>query len=48
VLEETSIDEAIELMTEKALKDLPVLDAHGKFKGLISRESLLRAAFKNS
>ena len=48
VLEETSIDEAIELMTEKALKHLPVLDTHGKFKGLISRESLLRAAFKNS
>ncbi len=29
-------------MTDKALKRLPVVDADGKFKGMISRDSLLR------
>ncbi|MCX7045032.1 MAG: DUF190 domain-containing protein [Candidatus Sumerlaeota bacterium] len=43
VREETTIDEAIRLMTSQGLKRLPVLDADGKFKGLISRDSLLRA-----
>jgi len=37
------IDEAIKLMTEKGIKRLPVLDADGRFKGLVSRDSLLRA-----
>jgi len=33
-------------MTEKMIRRLPVLDAQGKFKGMISRESLLRAGFQ--
>jgi len=45
VQEETPIEDAIRLMTEKALKRLPVLDADGKFKGMISRDALLRTGF---
>jgi CBS domain-containing protein len=45
VQEDTTLDEAIKLMIEKALKRLPVLDKKGKFKGLISRDSLLRTGF---
>ncbi|MBF0102824.1 MAG: DUF190 domain-containing protein [Desulfobacterales bacterium] len=45
ILETSTIDEAIRLMTEKKIKRLPVLDAEGKFKGMISRESLLRTGF---
>jgi CBS-domain-containing membrane protein len=45
VTEGTTLEEALKLMTEKALKRLPVLDAEGKFKGLISRDSLLRTGF---
>lgn len=30
-------------MLERAIKRLPVLDSEGKFKGMISRDSLLRA-----
>jgi CBS-domain-containing membrane protein len=44
--EETLIEEAVALMTEKALKRLPVVDADGRFKGMISRDSLLRAGFR--
>jgi len=44
--EETLIEEAVALMTEKALKRLPVVDADGQFKGMISRDSLLRAGFR--
>ena len=32
-------------MLERAIKRLPVLDSEGKFKGMISRDSLLRAGF---
>jgi len=42
VQEDTTIDEAIRLMTDKGLKRLPVVDAEGRFKGMISRDSLLR------
>jgi CBS domain-containing protein len=35
-------------MIRKRIKRLPVLDKNRKFKGLINRESLLRAAFKNT
>jgi len=35
-------------MTEKAFKRLPVLDAEGRFKGMISRDSLLRTGFAGS
>ena len=43
VLENTDIDEAVALMVTKKIKRLPVLDTDGKFRGLINRESLLRA-----
>ncbi len=46
VKKDAGIDEAIRLMTEKGLKSVPVLSSEGKFKGLISRESLLRTAFE--
>jgi CBS domain-containing protein len=45
VREETLVEEAIRLMTEKALKRLPVVDEAGRFKGMISRDSLLRTGF---
>ena len=46
VREETPIDEAIRIMVEKQIKRLPVLDAEGKFKGMVSRDSLLRAGLQ--
>lgn len=45
VREDTPIEDSIRLMTEKALKRLPVVDAEGKFKGMISRDALLRTGF---
>jgi CBS domain-containing protein len=42
------IEEAIKLMLERAIKRLPVLDSEGRFKGMISRDSLLRAGFASS
>lgn len=45
VPEEMLIEEAIRLMTEKRLKRLPVIDAAGGFKGMISRDSLLRTGY---
>jgi CBS domain-containing protein len=39
------VEEAIWLMTEKRLKRLPVVDDNGRFKGMISRDSLLRTGF---
>lgn len=48
VREELLIEEAIGLMVEKALKRLPVVDADGRFKGMVSRDSLLRAGFGKS
>jgi CBS-domain-containing membrane protein len=46
VRETMLIEEAIALMTEKALKRLPVVDEAGRFKGMISRDSLLRIGFE--
>jgi CBS domain-containing protein len=43
VREETAIDEAIRLMAERRLKRLPVVDDEGRFQGMVSRDSLLRA-----
>ena len=43
--EDSTIDEAMRLMTEKGIKRLPVLDGQGKFKGMVSRDSLLRTGF---
>jgi CBS domain-containing protein len=48
VQEDTPIEEAIRLMLEGAIKRLPVLDVEGKFKGMISREALLRTGFSSS
>ena len=45
VLENASIDEAIGIIVSLGIKRLPVLDVQGKFKGLISRESLLRTGY---
>ncbi len=48
VQETDTVEDAIRVMTEKVIKRLPVLDAQGRFKGMISRESLLRAGFQTS
>lgn len=45
VREEMLIEEAIELMINKGLKRLPVIDATNRFKGMISRDSILRTGF---
>jgi CBS domain-containing protein len=45
VLENASIDEAIGIIVSQGIKRLPVLDVEGRFKGLISRESLMRTGF---
>ncbi len=44
--EDTSTEEAVRLMLEKAIKRLPVLDPEGRFKGMISRETLLKTIFR--
>jgi CBS domain-containing protein len=46
--EDVPINAAIQLMLEKAIKRLPVVDAQGKFKGMISRDALLRAGFASA
>jgi len=43
--EKMLIEEAIALMIDKELKRLPVIDTNGRFKGMISRDSLLRTGF---
>lgn len=43
--EEMLIEEAIGLMIDRGLKRLPVVDAGGRFSGMISRDSLLRTGF---
>jgi CBS domain-containing protein len=45
IRENTGIDEAIALMTEHGIKRLPVVDDQGIFKGMISREALLKQGF---
>ncbi len=42
--ENTPFEEAIGLMVEKRLKRLPVVDADGRFRGMISREGILRGS----
>ncbi|HEY3321866.1 MAG TPA: DUF190 domain-containing protein [Planctomycetota bacterium] len=44
VREDAGIEIAIALMTQHHLKRLPVIDEHGAFKGMISRDALLRVA----
>lgn len=46
VKEDTSVEEAIRLMVEHEIKRLPVVDDDGKFKGMVSRDSLLRAGVR--
>jgi CBS domain-containing protein len=48
VQEDAPIDEAIRLMLERAIKRLPVVDAEGKYQGMVSRDSLLRAGFAST
>lgn len=45
IKESAPIEEAVALMTAKGLKRLPVVDPSGRFMGMISRDSLLRAGF---
>jgi CBS domain-containing protein len=45
VREDAPIDAAIGLMTARGFKRLPVVDSAGHFKGMISRDSLLRTGF---
>ena len=42
VREDSLIDEAIRLMVDKGIKRLPVLDSEGIFKGMVSRDAILR------
>jgi CBS domain-containing protein len=48
VREDAPIEEAIRVMLDRAIKRLPVLDAEGRFKGMISRDSLLRVGFAST
>jgi CBS domain-containing protein len=48
VHEEMLIEEAIGLMIDKGFKRLPVVDAEGRFKGMINRDSLLRTGYGNT
>ncbi|MCL4504021.1 MAG: DUF190 domain-containing protein [Deltaproteobacteria bacterium] len=48
VQEDAPINEAIRLMLDRAIKRLPVIDAQGKYRGMVSREALLRAGFAHS
>ena len=45
IKEDAPINEAIRLMLERSIKRLPVLDAQGNFKGMVSREAVLRVGF---
>ena len=46
VREDTLVEEAVRLMLEKSLKRLPVVDEQNRFKGMISRDSLLRTGYR--
>ncbi|MFZ5759368.1 MAG: DUF190 domain-containing protein [Thermodesulfobacteriota bacterium] len=43
--ENALLDEAIRIMTARGFKRLPVVDDEGRFRGMISRDSLLRTGF---
>ncbi len=47
IREDAPVEDAVRLMLDRAIKRLPVLDAEGKFKGMISRDSLLRKGFES-
>ncbi len=48
IREDATIEEAIRVMVDRAFKRLPVVDENGKFRGMISRDSLLRVGFASS
>jgi len=48
IQEDAPINEAIRLMLDRAIKRLPVVDAQGKYQGMVSRDALLRAGFAHS
>ena len=48
VQEDAPINEAIRLMLDRAIKRLPVVDSEGKYKGMVSRDSLLHAGFAST
>ena len=48
VQEDAPINEAIRLMLDRAIKRLPVVDAQGKYQGMVSRDALLRAGFAST
>jgi CBS domain-containing protein len=48
VHDNTPLDEAIKTMTILKIKRLPVVDADGRFKGMISRDALLRAGVEHA
>jgi CBS domain-containing protein len=43
VTENTPVEEAVRLMAEHGLKRLPVVDAEGRYRGMIARQDVLRA-----
>ncbi len=43
VREDTAIEEAVRLMVAHQFKRLPVVDDEGRFRGMVSRDSILRA-----
>jgi len=43
VKEADLIDDALQMMVEKKLKRIPVFDDQGRFKGMLTRDSLLRS-----
>ena len=47
VREDSLLDEAIRIMTAKGIKRLPVVDDQGKFRGLLSRDGILRFGMKH-
>jgi CBS domain-containing protein len=48
VHEDTRIEDAIKIMAEHSIKRLPVVDENGVFKGMVSRDSVLRAGLKQA
>lgn len=47
VREDDFIEDAIQIMTEKGIKRLPVVDEDGIYRGMINRDAVLRAGFKD-
>lgn len=47
IRDDAPLEEAIHLMLDQVIKRLPVIDVNGHYKGMISRDSLLRAGFSS-